>query len=151
VVNLLNRIVLFLVIFIFASNSSVQALSWEYPFVVWKGKVYRVTDETMTSSQVKKSIGGVETKPNEMTGNYYGNASNSYPIGTGYYEIIGVHYDNAIAVRVENRKWLKAVYTQKAPFHLMNYISKPYLYLVAGLVISLLQNRINKKALPKLM
>jgi hypothetical protein len=86
-----------------------------------------------------------------MTGNYYGNASNSYPIGTGYYEIIGVNYDTAIAVKLGNRKWLKAVYVREAPFHLMNYITKPYLFLLAILVISLLQNRINKKALPKLM
>jgi hypothetical protein len=118
--------------------------------VVWKGNVFRVTDEKITSSQIKKTIGGVETKPDEMTGNYYGNASNAYPIGTGYYEIIGVPYDTAIAVRIENRKWLKAVYAHEAPFHLMNYISKPYLYLMALLVISLLQNKINKKDLPKL-
>jgi hypothetical protein len=79
----MKRIAIFLIIFIFAANSSVHALSWAYPFVVWKGNVYQVTDETMTSSQVKKRIGGVETKPNEMTGNYYGNASNSYPLEQG--------------------------------------------------------------------
>jgi hypothetical protein len=85
-----------------------------------------------------------------MTGSYYGNASNAYPIGTGYYEIIGVSFDNAIAVRLENRKWLKAVYAREVPFHLLNYISKPYLYLIALLLISFLQNKINKRDLPKL-
>jgi hypothetical protein len=146
----MKRIVLSIVIFFFVTNSFAQAQSWEYPFVVWKGNVYRVTDKTLTSSQVKKRIGGVETKPNDMTGEYYGNASNSYPIGRGYFEIIGVPYDTAIAVRVENRKWIKAVYIREAPFHLLNYISKPYLYMLVLLVILILQNKINKRELPKL-
>ncbi|WP_442599872.1 hypothetical protein [Neobacillus sp. D3-1R] len=146
----MSRIVLLLILFIFGVHTSVQALSWAYPFVVWKGNVYQVTDEKLTSSHIKKRIGFVETEPIEMTGNYYGNASNAYTIGTGYYEIIGVPYNTAIAVRIGDREWLKAVYVHKAPFHIMNYLSKPVLLLLPVLFFSFVQNRINKRDLPKL-
>jgi hypothetical protein len=47
-------------------SSSVQALSWAYPFVVWKGKVYEVKQEDIISdSEIGKKIGEVKTKPND--------------------------------------------------------------------------------------
>ncbi len=52
-------------------TSSVQALSWAYPFVVWNGNVYEVKEEKVLESEIGKSIGEVKTRPNNMTGNYY--------------------------------------------------------------------------------
>lgn len=52
--------------------SSVQALSWAYPFVVWNGRVYEVKlEETGEDNKIGKMIGEVKTKPDEMTGEYY--------------------------------------------------------------------------------
>lgn len=53
-----------------------------------------------------------------MTGEYYGNASNHDPEGTQCYEIKGTSTFSAIALKEENQ-WVKAVFVNKAPFHLL--------------------------------
>jgi hypothetical protein len=134
---LVRRITVFSLLLIFMISSSVQALSWAYPFVVWKGKVYEVKqEEIIEDSEVGKIIGKVKTQPNDMTGNYYGNASNYYPKGTKYYEIKGKSTSTAIAVKEDN-KWVKAVYIHKAPFHIMNVLSN-FLFLSAIVIIVLI-------------
>lgn len=107
----MKRTILCLLIITLLTNSSVQALSWAYPLVVWKGKVYEVTDEKVIDSLIGKRVAEVKTKPNDMTGIHYGNASNHFPIGTDYFEIVGISTDAAIAVQADdrNRKWVKAV------------------------------------------
>lgn len=81
----MKRITLLCLLFIFMISSPFQALSWAYPFVVWEGKVYEVKQEEMITDRViGKTIGEVETKPDDMTGDYYGDASNYYPKGTKY-------------------------------------------------------------------
>ncbi|MDQ0268257.1 hypothetical protein [Cytobacillus purgationiresistens] len=56
---------------------------------MWKGDVYEVKlKEFVPEDMIDGIIGEVETKPNEMTGNYYGNASNHFPKGTEYFFII---------------------------------------------------------------
>lgn len=115
----MKRISLLLLLFIFMISSSVQALSWAYPFVVWKGKVYEVKhEEFIEDSEITKVIGEVKTKPNDMTGKYYGDASNYYPKGTKYYAIKRTSTSIAIAVK-ENNRWVKAGFVHKAPFHIM--------------------------------
>lgn len=129
----MKRIMLLSLLLIFMISSSVQALSWAYPFVVWKGKVYEVKqEEIIEESEIGKIIGEVKTKPNDMTGDYYGDASNYYPKGTKYYEIRGTSTSTAIAVKEDNQ-WVKAVYVHKAPFHLMNIVSD--LYFISAVVI----------------
>jgi hypothetical protein len=110
----------------------VEALSWAYPFVVWNGNVYEVKDERVTPSAIGKNIGEVETKPDEMTGEYYGNASNVYPEGTKYYEIKGVSTSEAIAVEIASKRWVRAVYVHDAPFHIMNGLTLPFAIAVAA-------------------
>ncbi|MFJ6210985.1 hypothetical protein [Lysinibacillus sp. NPDC092081] len=144
----MKRIPLLSVLLIFIISSSVQALSWAYPFVVWKGKVYEIKqDEFIEDSEIVKMIGEVKTKPNDMTGNYYGDASNYYPKGTKYYAIKGTSTSIAIAVK-ENNQWVKAVFVHKAPFHIMNVISNIYfisvVVIIALLVIGVLLFRTKK-------
>ncbi|WP_053365677.1 hypothetical protein [Bacillus sp. FJAT-27245] len=131
----MKRTAMFSLMLIILFSSSVQALSWAYPFVVWKGKVYEVKrEEIIAASEIGEVIGKVKTKPNEMTGNYYGDASNYYPKGTNYYEIKGTSTSTAIAVK-ENNQWVKAVYVHRAPFHIMNVLSNAY-FLTAIVLIA---------------
>lgn len=126
-----------LLLLILMISSSVQALTWAYPFVVWKGKVYEVKqEEVIQDSKIGKNIGEVKTKPDDRTGDYYGDASNYYPIGTEYYEIIGTSTSTAIAVQEENQ-WVKAVFVHKVPFHIMTIISNPY-FTSAVIIIALI-------------
>jgi hypothetical protein len=131
----MRKITLLSLLFIFIISSSVHALSWAYPFVVWKGKVYEVKqEESISDSEIGKKIGEVKTKPNDMTGNYYGDASNYYTKGTKYYEIIGTSTSNAIAVK-EDSQLVKAVYVHKAPFHIMNIFSNPIFLCSIGIIV----------------
>ncbi|WP_075618596.1 hypothetical protein [Paenisporosarcina indica] len=125
-------ILFFLLIF---STTSVQALSWSYSFVVWKGNVYEVTKEKISESDIVRHLGEVKTKPNDMTGSYYGDASNAYPKGTRYFEINGELTETSIAVEVENNQWVKAVYVHKAPFHWMDIIIKVLPILIILLIV----------------
>ncbi|TFE00663.1 hypothetical protein [Jeotgalibacillus salarius] len=133
----MKRIMLLSLLLIFMISYSVQALSWAITFVVWEGKVYEVKqEEIIENSEISKIIGEVKTKPDDMTGDYYGDASNFYPIGTKYYEIKGTSTSTAIAVKEENQ-WVKAVYVHKAPFHIMNVISNFY-FISAVIIIALI-------------
>jgi hypothetical protein len=131
----MRKITFLSLLFMFMISSSVYALSWAYPFVVWKGKVYEVKQEEIISdSEIGKKIGEVKTKPNDMTGNYYGDASNYYTKGTKYYEIIGTSTSHAIAVK-EDSQLVKAVYVHKAPFHIMNIFSNPVFLSSIGIIV----------------
>jgi ATP-dependent Zn protease len=144
----MKRSVLFFILFIFAFTSSVQALSWAYPFVVWNGNVYEVKEEKVLESEIGESIGEVKTRPNDMTGNYYGNASNHYPKGTKYFEINNISTKTAIAVEVAENQWLKAEYVHEAPFHWMDLVTKvlPFLILIviAIVIIRMKKSRTKK-------
>lgn len=145
----MKKITMFLFILVFLTNSTVHALSWAYPFVVWSGNVYKVTDEEVIDSLIDKRIGEVKTKPNDM-GNYFGNASNYYPKGTEYFEIRGISTDNAIAVKNEEGKWLKAVYVKKAPFHWMNLFTNPFPFLILILILLFIGLKKRRKVLKNL-
>ncbi len=133
----MKRITLLSLLLVFMISSNVQALSWAFSFVVWNGKVYEVKhEEIIADSEIGKVIGKVKTKPNEMTGSYYGNTSNYYPRGTKYYEIKGTSTSAKIAVK-EDHQWVKAVYVHKAPFHIMNVFSNIY-YIFAVVIIALI-------------
>ncbi len=146
----MERITLLSFLLLLMISPSVQALSWAYPFVVWKGNVYEVKrEELIEDNKIGKIIGKVKTKPNDMTGNYYGNASNYYPKGTHYYEVKGVSTSTAIAVK-EDRHWVKAVFVHKAPFHIMNVFFNIYFISVVILFVIgviLLRTKKSKKCI----
>lgn len=129
-------------------SSSVQALSWAYPFVVWDGKVYKVTEEKLLESEIGESIGEVETRPNDMSGDYYGNASNGYPKGTKYFKINDKPTSSVIAVEVEDGVWQKAVYTQKAPFHWRNLFTNvvPIIILIVIIICLLFLIKVKRRS-----
>jgi hypothetical protein len=139
VVIFIKKFLLLLTILLLTSSTTVHGLSWAYSFVVWKGKVYEVTKETIEMEQVGKRIGAVKTRPNEMTGNYYGDASNAYEIGTKYYKINDVATSKAIAVEVEKGHWQKAVFAHEAPFHWLDLFTKilPIL-MISAMILSLI-------------
>lgn len=133
----MKKITFLSLIFVFLISSSVQALSWAIAFVVWEGKVYEIKQEDILGeSEIGKMIGEVKTIPDDMMGDYYGDASNFYPIGTKYYEIKGISTSEAIAIKAEN-SWVKAVYVHKAPFHIMNILTNP-LFIFSIVIITLI-------------
>lgn len=134
----------FILVMFFSICSTAEALSWAYPFVVWKGNVYEVTDENIT--EIGKEIGEVKSRPNDQTGDYIGDASNMYPIGTKYYEINGISPSEALAVEVEEGKWKKAVFVHKAPSHWTENVLKAFLFfIVLSVLIALVISIKNSK------
>ncbi|RQW74147.1 hypothetical protein EBB45_13075 [Lysinibacillus composti] len=96
-------------------TTTASALSWAYAFVVYNGNVYEVTDEVVSVSEVDEQIGEVKSKPDDQTGDYYGDASNFYEIGTKYYEIKGTSKKEAIAIEDGNHQFKKAEFRHEAP------------------------------------
>lgn len=135
----LKRITLVFLLIILVSSSA-QALSWAYPFVVWSGNVYEVTTEEVKEIVISKRIGEVKTKPNDMTGKYYGNASNEYPKGTQYFAISDISTDTAIAVQVNREKYVKAVFVYKATSHW-----HPFYYFILFIIAVVLFSVLGKK------
>lgn len=135
----MKRVIILFFLLIF-TTTSVQALSWAYSFVAWKGNVYEVTKEKISKSDIGRHLGEVKTKPNDVTGRYYGDASNAYPKGTKYFEINGESTETSIAVEVENNQWVKAVYVHKVPFHWMNIITRilPILFIIVIVIAFIL-------------
>lgn len=139
----MKKTIMSLLIITLLTSSSAYSLSWAIKFVVWNGKLYEVTDEEVIDSLIGKRIGEVKTKPHDMTGSHYGNASNFYPIGTGYFEICGISTKKAIAVEDRAGKWVKAVYSHRAPFHWMNVFNGifPFIVLFAIVLIFVFRKR----------
>ncbi|MFY0518671.1 hypothetical protein ACOMCU_12710 [Lysinibacillus sp. UGB7] len=144
----MTRIVSFILLFLSAYTLSVQALDWAYPFVVWNGNVYEVKEEKVVESQIGKNIGAVKTRPNDMTGDYYGDASNAYSKGTKYFAMNDISTDTTIAVEVGDKQWQKAVYVHEAPFHWMDLFTKilPIAILISIVLIMVLRFKKRKKA-----
>ena len=133
----MKKITLLSPLLAFMICSSVQALSWAIIFVAWEGKIYEVKqEEIIENTKIGIIIGEVKTKPDDMTGDYYGDASNFYPIGTKYYEIRGISTSDAIAIKEDNQ-WVKAVYVHKAPFHIMNILTNQY-FIFSIVIIALI-------------
>lgn len=94
-------------LFIFTSLlPNKTSADWAYPFVVWDGYIYVVSDEFVKG--VDEKIGRV-TKYSDREGTYSGNFSNVYKKGTNYYSIKGVSTDETIAIEEERGKYKKAV------------------------------------------
>lgn len=106
------RFMPFFALFLLLFSTSVNALSWAYPFVSWDGHVYEILDDTIENKLIGKKIGEVEFQPNSVNGEYHGNASNFVDIGTPYYQIIGINTDEAIAIQVDNQ-YRKATFKEE--------------------------------------
>ncbi|MFJ9465768.1 hypothetical protein [Viridibacillus arvi] len=121
-----NRCLIFTILFFFAllSSSTVHAQILSYPFVVWDGKVYEVSEVVLLDEKIGNVIGKVNTKPNDSSGDYYGNASNMFEIGTKYYEISGVSMADVIAVENEKGHFIQADYVEKAIEQPMSMLQK---------------------------
>lgn len=124
-----------LLFFLLIYNSNVQALDWAYWFVVHDGKVYEVKEqESISASDLGELIGEVETQADDYTGDYYGDASNYYKIGTRYFEITGVPIKNAIAVETGPNSYTEAVYIHDVPLEKKLSIFNVSLWIIVGAV-----------------
>ena len=94
--------------FILLYPLSIASASWAYPFVVYSGHIYRVTEQAIQPKDVGQKIGKV-TKYSHREGTYRGNFSNMYPKGTGYYAIQGRSSHEAIAVRTGEDTYILAI------------------------------------------
>ncbi|WP_214820717.1 MULTISPECIES: hypothetical protein [unclassified Exiguobacterium] len=125
----------FLTLFALSIAFPVSALSWAYTFVVFERNVYEVLDTTIDENSLGDVIGEVETTVNDETGRYYGNASNGYPIGTAYREVVGEAVEDVIAVE-DGSEWKRAEYRFRAPYHTSDFIKFfGYALLVLGIVL----------------
>ena len=121
----------------YLSESPVEALSWNSEFVVWDDRVYEIKEEIIEPHEIGKYIGKVDAEADDYTGDYDGNASNIYPIGTKYYEIKNLSSDHAIAVEFSKQQWKKAEFIHDAPFRMSDLTGKylPYTFLAVMLFI----------------
>lgn len=121
------------------------ATSWVYPFVVWDGYMYEVTDEKVTT--IENKIGAV-TKYSDME-QYGGNFSNAYPKGTKYFAIKGIDTEIAIAVQVDKGNYLKAIrdgeYTYPSQPSVAQYLIRALGVIGLFLMLFLLFNALRKK------
>ncbi|WP_371816652.1 hypothetical protein [Exiguobacterium sp. s59] len=102
---------------------------------MFERNVYEVLDTTIDENSLGDVIGEVETTVNDETGRYYGNASNGYPIGTAYREVVGEAVEDVIAVE-DGSKWKRAEYRFRAPYHTSDFIKFfGYALLVLGIVL----------------
>lgn len=92
------------VLFISFYPGKTIATSWAYPFVVWDGYIYVISDEYVT--KIGGEIGHV-TRYSDME-QYSGNFSNAYKRGTKYYSIKDISTDQAIAVEESDGQYIKA-------------------------------------------
>lgn len=124
-----------LLVILLLMGAHAQALEWAYAFVTWDGKIYEVKEnQILNASQVGAVIGEVERVADDMTGEYYGDASNYYEAGTKYYEITGTPKDVAIAVQVGNN-WVQANFVGEQPPSLKGALTSPWLLVGIGVLI----------------
>jgi len=105
----IQPLLLTVILFLFPGTASAD---WAYPFVVYSGNVYIVTDEIVAPDRVGESIGKV-TQYSTREGTYSGNFSNVFPKGTRYFAITGIGVEQQIAVQAEDGRFVFADYGGK--------------------------------------
>ncbi|EPE60684.1 hypothetical protein L479_02940 [Exiguobacterium sp. S17] len=126
--------VVWIVVLLLSVSVSAHALSWAYAFVVLDGRVYEVTDITVSEADLGEVVGEVETLADDMTGDYYGDASNMYLIGTEYRQVEGASVEAVLAVE-EGTGWKRAEFVHEAPFDSRNHVDV-VAYAAIGLAIA---------------
>ncbi|MFC4403220.1 hypothetical protein [Gracilibacillus xinjiangensis] len=141
------REIIVIIILLFVHPLIIQGVEEVFPFVVLDGKVYRVLEEQVEGNEIGREIGEVTTLP-DAGGQYYGNASNKYPVGTKYYQVKQTDIFDAISV-FDGEQYLKAVFTKNVPFHWKNLFihSIPYLFLLSLVVIYVVREEYKKQVL----
>ncbi|MCT4794898.1 hypothetical protein [Exiguobacterium alkaliphilum] len=129
------RRVIGLVLLLLSISLSTQALSWAYAFVVLDGRVYEVMDVAVLESDLGEVVGEVKTLADDMDGSYYGDASNTYPLGTKYRAVDGESIEDVIAVEDESG-WKRAEYRHDAPFSMRDHLDK-VAYAALGIGVAL--------------
>lgn len=120
--------------------------SWAYPFVVWNGYIYVVSEEKV--EKVEKEIGHV-TKYSDREGTYSGNFSNIFKKGTKYYSIKGISLDEAIAVQDGKGNYVKATrdgkYEGNKKTSEINFLKWAAVFLVIVILVVTGENFARKK------
>lgn len=113
-------------------NKSI-ATKWLYPFVVWDGFVYVVSEEYVT--EIDSEIGQVTmySDMEELPGNF----SNTYNKGTKYYAIKGVSTEESIAIRESDGQYKKADRKEEYRHHSNEDLDKEEKFGFSDLVIGL--------------
>ncbi|TCI48086.1 hypothetical protein [Exiguobacterium sp. SH1S1] len=136
--------VVWMLVLLLSVSLSVHALSWAYAFVVLDGRVYEVTDIMVLEADLGDVVGEVETLADDMTGDYYGDASNMYPIGTEYRQVEGESVEDVLAVE-DGTEWKRAEFVHEAPFDSRNHLDV-IAYAAIGLGIAVfLGTRLRKR------
>ncbi|WP_052302338.1 hypothetical protein [Bacillus sp. SG-1] len=95
--------------------SNTIATSWAYPFIVWQGHIYVVTEEPVIDIEMKIGEVTAFSDMQQLPANF----SNEFSMGTKFYTIKNISTDNAIAVEVDNgiyhRADKKGIYGAKEP------------------------------------
>lgn len=114
----------------------IVSADWANMFVVNDGNIYVISEEHLDSKQIGLKIGKV-TRYSDREGTYSGNFSNRYPKGTGYYEIIGVEKNKAIAIKDDKGLYIKATYGGEYAGNRYNWLDfLPYAFVVVLVCIS---------------
>ena len=87
----------------------VSSASWVYHFVKWDNESYVVTDEEVKEEKIGAEIGEVTFYSSQESSDTSGNFSNKYEKGTKYYEITDINQKEAIAIKDQEGKFVKAV------------------------------------------
>jgi len=92
------------------SDNEIQTSNaWVYSFVKWKNENYVVTEEEVNEEKIGAEIGEVTSYSHQESSDTSGNFSNEYEEGTKYYEITDINQKEAIAIKVKEGKFIKAV------------------------------------------
>ncbi|MEK5389095.1 hypothetical protein NSQ59_01770 [Margalitia sp. FSL K6-0131] len=141
-----RSIPLFAMLFLFLLTPLKSLADWAYPFVVWNGYIYVVSEEKV--EKVDKEIGHV-TKYSDREGTYSGNFSNVFKKGTKYYSIKGISTDEAIAVQDGKGKFVKATregkYEGDKKSSEINFIKWAAVFLVIIIIIATGGNFVKRK------
>ncbi|MFJ5624766.1 hypothetical protein ACIQD3_21945 [Peribacillus loiseleuriae] len=86
-----------------------SSASWVYHFVKWENESYVVTEEEVKEEKIGAEIGEVTFYSHQESSDTSGNFSNKYEEGTKYYEITDINPKEAIAIKVQEGKFIKAV------------------------------------------
>ena len=83
--------------------------AWVYSFVKWENENYVVTEEKVKKEIIGAEIGEVTSHSDLESSDTSGNFSNIYEEGTKYYEITDINQQEAIAIKIQEGKFIKAV------------------------------------------
>ena len=104
--------ILWFSILVGCSEQGESSNSWAYDFVKWNGESYVVNESAKVKKQdIGKPLGEVEVYLEQEQNETTKNSSNIFKEGTKYFVIKGIKTSEAIAVRIENGNYIKAIHS----------------------------------------